>query len=366
LIYPLAREQARLGHQVSLVLYGPPDASARSFAKETGIRFVQLPEIWTGPTISKMPSAALPDIVHMHSVFIPQQWALGRALDELFIPYVITPNGGLSPHILARSRPLKAVYSRLIEKPRFRRARGISVVTPDEETEVRSFVPNYRGPLTWIPNTFDPDALEDVEWSPNGSPTVVYLGRFDVRHKGIDILLEIARRLPHIDFHLYGPDDKKSKERLAALRQRSTPNVFIHGPVYGAEKASVLSRATLYLQMSRWEAFGVSIAEAMYLGLPCVLASTMHLASVLKDRDLGLVVPPDPSLASESIVDALAHPQRMQRWSKASRTFARSTFRPSTVASQFLGLYQECLRVRQHYSFSGLGTESRPRAARLR
>lgn len=348
LIYAVSREQARMGHEVTLLVYDKPDEAALAFARGTGVKFLHLPSGWRSQAaeIRSLSPEALPDLVHMHSVFIPQQWTLARTLKKLSVPFVVTPNGGLSPHILARSRLKKAVYSSLIERKRFRMAAGISIVTPKERAEVLSFVGNYRGPVTWIPNTFEPDGLEALSWCPPTPQKIVYLGRFDVSHKGIDIILDLARRLTPIEFHLYGSEDKKSQATLNDLKKTCTSNVVLHPPVYGAEKAAVLASATLYLQMSRWEAFGISIAEAMYIGLPCVLASTLHIASVFEDDDLGLVVPPDPEAASDHIRHALTDPSQLQHWSKRAKEYARTHFLPREVANWFVEFYQNSLMER--------------------
>jgi glycosyltransferase involved in cell wall biosynthesis len=349
LIYSLAREQVALGHEVTLLLYGSPDESALRFAAETGVRFSQAPTPWSDRiTFASTLDASVPDIVHMHSVFIPQQWILGKILSKQSIPFVITPHGGLSPFVLARSPWKKAIYSWLIERPRFSGAAGITVVTPDEEAEVRSFLPRFHGPIAWISNIFDTGPLEQLSWSPQDAETIVFLGRFDIVGKGIDILLDIARQLGDFRFHLYGAEDRRSdKTTLAQLKQRCGSNVHFHEPVFGSAKAAVLSRASLYLQMSRWEAFGLSVAEAMYLGLPCAIASTMHLASVFEDHDLGLVVVPNPKTTGELIRNALSNPAQLRAWSRNARNFARSNFHPRTVASRFVAFYEDCIKARR-------------------
>jgi glycosyltransferase involved in cell wall biosynthesis len=346
LIYTLAREQATLGHEVTLLIDGQPDEAAHSFAMDTGVQFLRVPPGWSGHArLASLVRTKRPDLVHMHSVFIPRQWTLGNVLTKLSIPFVITPNGGFSPHILARSAWKKAIYSSLLERPRLRKACGISVVTPKEEFEVRSFLPQFDGRMVWIPNAFDPNSLESLSWLPEDTKTIVYMGRFDVVHKGIDILLDIAKMLLNVEFHLYGPEDEASNVSLVQLKQSCTPNVFFHPPVYGVAKIAVLARATLYLQMSRWEAFGISIAEAMYVGLPCILASTLHLASVFEDYDLGLVVPPNPQMASDLIRNALLNPVRLQAWSRNAREFAVANFHPRPVALRFLEFYEESVEA---------------------
>jgi len=349
LIYSVAREQVGLGHDVSLVIDHPPDEAAQRFTQETGVRFLQLPagRLSQISKLSKALREGPPDIVHMHSVFIPRQAIFCRMLTSRSIPFVITPHGGLSPYILARSRWKKVPYWRFIERPRFRKAAGISVLTSRETDEVLSFVPGFERPIRCIPNAVELDFLEGYDWCPPTLPKVTYLGRFDIVHKGLDLLLELARRSPHIEFHLYGPDDQASRNVSGELAKSSSSNVSFHSPVYGTEKAKVLANSTLYIQMSRWEAFGISIAEAMYLGLPCAVASSAHISSLFDEHGLGLVLPPDLTAAPEALHNAISDLAQLERWSSKARQFARSNFHPRAVALGFVEFYQECILHQQ-------------------
>jgi glycosyltransferase involved in cell wall biosynthesis len=340
LIYSLAREQAALGHDVSLLLTHSPDPAAVEYTSGTGVRL--LPSAALVPQLESDP----PDIVHMHSVYIPQQAMLAAKLVRHRIPYIITPNGGLAPRILARNRLKKAVYNQLIEKRRFRRAACISAVTPYEEEEIRSFVPGFQGFIPCVPNSVsEPDQLEaGAPWAPENSVAkLVYLGRFEVEHKGIDILLELARELEGVELHLFGSEDARTLPWLNSLKQSCSANTFFHGPVFGREKSSVMAGASLYIQTSRWEAFGISIAEAMYLGLPCAISDSLHMARWFQSYDLGLVLPQNPDQARRDLLEALRNKDRLRQWSGRAKDFARRNFHPRPVAARFLECYERSL-----------------------
>ena len=177
------------------------------------------------------------------------------------------------------------MYGLLLEKPRFARSASITLVAPEEQSEIRAYLPSYKGFVSWVPNPVESPAAANDRWAiPSGQPQIAFLGRFDVEHKGIDILVDLARRVPEADFHLYGREDARTKPELEELKRNATPNVFFHGPVFDEDKARVLNEATLYLQPSRWEAFGNSVAEAMCLGTPCAITSTMNMATLFKEQ----------------------------------------------------------------------------------
>ncbi|MBE9055490.1 glycosyltransferase family 4 protein [Sphaerospermopsis sp. LEGE 08334] len=348
-VWLVAREQALLGHQVTLVVEIPPDQAAKMAAEEAGFQLVYVPaDTWRyNPQIlTSLFNSDLPHIVHMHSVFLPKQATLARQLVKNKIPYVITPHA-MSPQLLQRGWLKKSLYSWLVEKPRFYRASAISAVTPQEEKAIRFFVPDYQGIVHCLPNPVDSYLLEDHRWKGHVEiKKLVYLGRFDVLHKGIDKLIEIAGFLPQeVELHLYGSNDVKTSKWMERLQNNIPSNVYFHEPVFGFEKVNVLSEASLYIQMSRWEVFGISIAEAMYLGVPCAIADTLNLAELFNQHNLGLVLPSDSQEAAKCLTELMNQPVQMQHWSQSAKSYARTHFHPRKVALGYLNLYQEVLHI---------------------
>ncbi len=351
MVWSVSMEQALQGHEIALVLNQSPDDSAIKAAQQSGIALVVLSNPrQILPLLDQ--HRQRPDLAHLHSVFVPYQATVTKALVRARIPHVITPNGGLSSHVLRRGRIKKIIYSALIEKPRFRSAAAITVVAPSEEDDVRAFIPNYSGPIRWIANPVDvPADVSDKPELPAGSrPQLIFLGRLEVYHKGLDILVEVARLLPEADFHLYGNEDPRTKTWLASLRRNSPLNVHFHDPVFGDDKVRVLREATLYIQTSRWEGFALSIAEAMSIGTPCALSRTLGMAKLFEQNNLGLALPTDPTEAAWAIRKLLANVPAMHQYAAHARAFALEHFVPANIASKYLDLYSEILAAHQQNS----------------
>lgn len=345
-VWIMAREQALLGHQVALLLDTPPDKAALVLAEQAGFELIHVPaSTWRyePKVLEPLLHSTPPHVVHMHSVFLPKQATLANNLIRNKIPYVITPNGGLDSR---RGRAKKILYSLLAEKRRFSAASVITVVTPKEAKTVRAFVPLYRGIVRWVANPVEDHNLEGQSWQGNTEAKhLVYLGRFDVLHKGIDILVDIARLLPDVKIHLYGTEEPKTKGWLKRLQHNCPPNIYFHNPVFGVEKFQVLAAASLYIQTARWEGFPLSIAEAMYLGVPCAVTDMPNFAELFHQNDLGLVLPSNPREAAIRLTEVLAQPARLGHWSERAQAFAKAHFHPRTVALEYLKLYEEVFRV---------------------
>ena len=367
-VWLMAIEQARLGHDVSLLLDGSPTQDAHEMAAPVGLKLLDVTATTLGYSkeIRALLDVAPPEIVHTHSVFIVRQATLSRILRSYRIPYVITPHAGLAPQVLARGRTKKTVYSILRERPRFMGAAAIALVTPAEEKAVRSFLPDYRKIVRWMPNPVDFSLLDPHRWQGLATPKkrLVFLGRFDVLVKGIDILIEIARLLSDVEVHLYGTEDPKTLDWLNRLRQNLPTNVTFHDPIFGNAKAEVLSKASLYIQPSRWEGFPVSVAECLYLGVPSSIADTLDLAQLFYQHNLGLVLSLKPERAAEQIREALADTQRMTEWSERGRDFAIKHFAPASVAQNHVRLYEQVIRQNAAAPENPKRSHSRPPSPR--
>jgi hypothetical protein len=119
-MWPLLAAQVAEGADVTLLVLGEVAEAAYAEAARIGVTLAVVPSRRL-ETLSREGVATAariqPDVVHLHSVFIPAHAQLARALRRLDIPYFLSPHGGLN---LWRGRLKKATYGTLVEKPYFR------------------------------------------------------------------------------------------------------------------------------------------------------------------------------------------------------------------------------------------------------
>lgn len=125
-----------------------------------------------------------------------------------------------------------------------------------------------------------------------------------VRQKGIDILLPAFAKVDGVLLLAGAGEDRAALEAQAdALGIRS--RVFFLGVRH--DVPSLMKASDCFVLASRWEGFGIVLAEAMACGLPVVASGVDGIKEVVKDGETGILVPPEDP---EALASAL---RRMQK-----------------------------------------------------
>jgi glycosyltransferase involved in cell wall biosynthesis len=289
-----------------------------------------------------------PDLIHMHSVFIPRHVMLSYVLKQKRIPYVISPHGGVSPRVLGRQRWKKWPYGIAFEKPRFRSASAIIPITEQERQQIRAYVGETGRICDPVGNPVS--IPPEVVWTggTRDNRRIVSLARYDVHGKGLDRLVEIARNLPTAEFCVYG--EGKLTNAFVQLKNGAPKNVSFLSPVHGAEKWEVLGSAAVYLQTSRWEAFGISIVEALTIGLPCAsLPGDDFIGDTFRRTNTGLALPDDPVQAALQLEDLLSNRDSARQRAITGAALAKKEWSALSVAEKVLKCYEEALQHKSGY-----------------
>lgn len=227
------------------------------------------------------------DILHFHGAFVP---ALRIVAARANVPYVVTPHGGYEPMVFVRGRRVvKRLYLNVWERPFLDAAQQLIALTEPEALNLKRL---QGSNVSVLPNSVDlvvADQVDDVrKRTPRGAEApVIFLGRADVTNKGLDRLARIAALLPNVRFVAYLSGTR------GPLGLQTPPNMRVADPVYGEAKSSALARARAYIQLSRWESFGMSIAEAASAGIPVVLSPENNLAEEMSRAGACRVVDTD-------------------------------------------------------------------------
>ncbi len=115
--------------------------------------------------------------------------------------------------------------------------------------------------------------------------TVGVVDEMNLERKGHRLFVEAAALVPEARFVLVG---RAADQAADLLRAQAPPNVELAGFLPDPELDDLLARAAAYVQPSRHEGFGLSVAEAMLAGCIPVVTPAGALPEVVGDA--GVVV----------------------------------------------------------------------------
>ncbi|MEJ2870564.1 glycosyltransferase family 4 protein [Actinomycetospora sp. OC33-EN08] len=275
-----------------------------------GVRYVHLPVGWAGPRGGQVLFTLLVPLLAL--VVRPAVWieSLTPPVSASLLPLVARcPVVGLVQMLcgadMARRYhlPFEAVERRGLAL-----YRHFVVLNDVDAALVASSSP--AATVAVVPNGIDlPDAT-----TPAVGNGLLFLGRVDVRQKGLDLLLEALPDGGSLE--IAGSGTPAEEARLAAL-VGDDPRVRRLGRVDGEAKDAALRRCAVMVVPSRYETFCLTALEAMAHGRPVVHFDLDRLGWI---GDGGLAVPAFsvPALRA-ALADLLADPDRRAALGAAAR-----------------------------------------------
>ena len=122
--------------------------------------------------------------------------------------------------------------------------------------------------------------------------------------KGHEAFVRTAALMPDVSFVLAGAWRDNAVDHLRAI---ATSNVTLTGWLSDEALGDYYRRASVYVQPSLHEGFGLSVAEAMLAGCIPVVSRVGSLPEVTGDSAI-FVDTPAPAVIAEAIAEALAYP----------------------------------------------------------
>jgi glycosyltransferase involved in cell wall biosynthesis len=162
-------------------------------------------------------------------------------------------------------------------------------IPPERVTVVHHGVPDPFGPLTDQPR----EAL---------ALTVGHLVKTTLMQKGHQPFVEAARHLPDVRFVFVGKAHDDAIEHLRAL---ASDNVEFTGWLSDEDLLAMYRRASVYVQASRHEGFGLAVAEAMLAGCVPVVMDVTAMPEVVDGAGV-LISSQDPEAVAAGVREALA------------------------------------------------------------
>ena len=207
----------------------------------------------------------------------------------------------------------------------YRRAERIIAVSEALAEKLRAFRPRYGEKIIAIHNLIDIAGVREKSLEtpsicfPKDCFNLVSCGRLSPA-KGMDLAVHACARLVqqgHTRIHWWivggGPEERALRELIrekgledyvTLLGMQSNPYPYIR-------------QADLYVQPSRFEAFGLTILEAMVLGKPVLSTETDGGREIIHSGLTGKLCPPDSASIAAAIQGLYAAPEELSRYCAA-------------------------------------------------
>ncbi|HET9289198.1 MAG TPA: glycosyltransferase [Gaiella sp.] len=289
-----------------------------------------------------------PDIAHLIGFRDPVTTGVAAWCRARRIPYVFEPVGMFRPRL--RKVRLKRVFDSTLTRGVASAAGAVIVSSPRERQDVvASGIDPARvrvrgNAFPEPPPAGGVDPLRGIV--PDGAPVVLYVGRI-AAEKGVEHLLEAARRLTDVHVVLVGPDDRHGTMAGVdtALADPATAGRVHVLPPSAGPPFDLYRRADVFVLASGGENFGLVAAEAAAVGTPVIVSDRTGVASSFAEGE-ALVVPYEPD-ATVIAIDSVLHDEALRAALAAGALRAAGRSSWDAVVDGQLAIYDEALGARR-------------------
>ncbi len=199
--------------------------------------------------------------------------------------------------------------NRVFQHPFYSQYNNIVLVSDKVRQVIRMQYPEFEGKMIIIKDIVDADFIAKLSRLPidemqyDSIPSLLTVARLERFHKGYDIALEACNILKSrsVKFVWYVIGDGEYKESMTEfITKHSLNDTFV---LLGKKSNPYpyFKKATIYVQTSRREGFGLSIAEARLLNCPVITTEYGAVWDQMVQGENGLVVPQDPAAVADAI-----------------------------------------------------------------
>jgi len=297
-----------------------------------------------------------PDVVHVHA---PNGAALWAALFCGRIPLVLhwhadvqfPPENSPSPLLMACWRRLEALVLR---------RSALVVATSQSYLDASPALAPHRYKCRVVPlGLAEQDTARVSESSPEAHPALDFLDRAEglrvlavgrlAHYKGFSHLCQAVLQTPEASLCLVGEGEERPA--LEALARQAQGRIHLAGAVddHALDACYRRSQVLCLPSISRSEAFGVVLLEAMRRGLPCIASRVpgSGMAEVLEHETTGLLVAPGSARELAEALRKLAEePELRQRLGQAGRERFLKHYAMGKVVRSIRAAYAEAVTTK--------------------
>ena len=232
-----------------------------------------------------------PDVVVFEGIYFKEYLGFAKELYKKGIHYVIVPRGSMTYKAMHNHAWLKKwVAHKLYFNWFINHAWRIQYLTRQEADDS---IEIFTTPYFVVPNGVNLPLVHKMSFDKD-YVNALFIGRLDVFHKGLDLLLDAVTldaeklRKEHFSLSLYGPEKYDYKYISDEITKRQIGDfVKLYGEVAGAKKERIIVNSDLFVMTSRFEGHPMGLIEALAYGLPSLVTPGTNMLQEIKESDAG-------------------------------------------------------------------------------
>lgn len=287
-----------------------------------------------------------PDIVHGYSYWYHPADVAARFAKKNRLPFIFHPIFYTNAQ---RKKIGWRIYQQIMGRATFAAADVVAVISPYEQKLIETAgLPVRRFVL--LPPGVDTTALAQAKSNPfvgRGivGPVLLCVGRL-AASKGIDEAIRVFARIqpayPTAQLVIIGEDfgDQALLQKLAGSLHLK--NVHFWGKVPREILEGAYQHAFALLHPSHYEAFGITVAEALAAGTPVIARNTAAIPYVAPRNTAGLLFTTEEQF-QKSLETLLSSPTLAAKLGSQGQQYVRQNFTWDRTIQKLLGLYNELI-----------------------
>lgn len=301
----ISERLVKMGHEVE-VITTDPTGKLRKSELVNGVEVTRFRSLAPGdayyiaPQIYRYLRRKQFDIIHVHSYHaLP---ALFAALANPGSKLIFTPHYHRSGHTFFRDILHKPYRS--LGKIIFSRADKVICVSEYEKGLLNEdFAISDK--IVKIPNGIDLAEFRNLLRKQKGTDekTLLYVGRLE-EYKGVQYIIRALPGLPEFRLRIVGKGPYEDELRKLASQAGVADRIDWLKDISRLELLQCYACADIFMMLSKHEAYGITVAEALASGTPCIVAQGSALDEFVdEEMCMGITT----TISESKVVDCLKH-----------------------------------------------------------
>lgn len=292
-----------------------------------------------------------PDLVIFHEVYRYPFIKIYKELLNKKIPYIIIPHGSLNKKAQRKNKLKKIIGNMVFFKRFIKNATKVQFLTNKEkDTSLKFNKESYV-----LGNGMYIDKSIKTKSNKYKTFKYIYIGRFDIKIKGIDMLLKACKynkkfmRENNIKLEIYGKNAGKIKGREYIenyIKNNKIDDIIIlNSEVYDKEKVEKLLDADIFIQTSRNEGQPLSVLEALGYGKPVIVTPGTNFSEIVEKENMGWATklkPKDIAIKMREVYK-FSKEKGLNTYSNNAKKYIKENFMWEKITKETLEIYKKII-----------------------